>query len=889
MIVPTRVREFLTYLFRRSQVEDDMHEEFLSHLRNRADDLERQGLSRPEAERHARVDFGAYQRYKEECREALGSRLLGELVADVRYGLRQLRRNPGFTVVAVLTLALGIGVNSAVFSLVDEVWFRPRPVAHPERVVRIYASTPTSEGANPHGQSSYLDYQTIRAGVESFSGVAFLQMRGAMLDANDERKLLDVAVVSDGFFDVLEPRAAAGHVVTAAEAGAPGTRTVMLSYPFWNDQFSADRTLPGKTIVLDHQSVVVAGVLPRGFRGADPVAIPAIWIPMSTWSELTGERPTAATGWSNPSDLFGRLRLDATLAQANAELAVIAARLGREHPETNAERTMMAVRESRVQGEGVRGFSLILLAIGALVLLIACANVASLLLARAEGRRREFAMRAALGASRRRLLRQLLTEATLLGGAAIAGALLIGRWVDAVLPNLLPPLDLGAATPVDAHMTARVLWFSVAAGLVAVFAFGTIPAIKGSRNAPAGTLNERGRGGTPRASVRSVFVVAQVAISLMLVVAAGLLVRSLLNAEAANPGFDAHQNMLVYDFGADFKTPEAYRAFIDEARRRIARLPGVLGTAVAMRIPFGLSGGGFTRKVFFAGATGRAATDGIPVGSDPVSNDFFRIMGTRILQGRGIDAHDLQANAHVIVIDQTMARRFWPNGNAVGDYVHLDKPDGPRHEVIGIAEDSKNEEFIEAPAPYLYTPMGLGDYGELEMVVKTAPNPSSAAGLVRQTLTGLDPGLTIVYSNTLRQHVRLAMASERLSAELVASLGALGLLLAAVGLYGVTSYLVRSRTREIGIRMALGATRTSVLRLVMSRALLLTCIGLAIGVAGALGATGLLRALLFGVAPHNALVFTAGMVVLALAASAASLLPALRATRVNPTEALRYD
>ncbi|MDE3174226.1 MAG: ABC transporter permease, partial [Gemmatimonadota bacterium] len=524
-----RVRAFLAYVFRRSRVEADLEEELRAHLRNRARDLEREGLSAAAAERRARLEFGGYQRYKEEIREALGTRLLGELRGDVRYGLRQLRRSPAFTVVAVLTLALGIGVNTAVFSLVDEVWFRPRPVVHPERVVRIFTSTPTSEGVDPRGQSTYLDYHAIVDGAPSFAGVAFLQMRGALFYANGESTLLKVAVVSDNFFDVLEPAAAAGHTLTAARAGASGAPAVMLSYPFWNERFHADPALPGSTIVLNRQAVVVAGILPSGFRGTDPVVTPDVWIPMSTWTVLTGERPTAATGWSNPWDVFARLRPGATVAGANAQLGVIAARLAREHPETNGARRMICLRESEVQGEGVRGFSLILLAIGGLVLLIACANVASLLIARAEHRRHEFATRAALGASRRRLLRQLLIEAALLGALAIAGALLIGCSVDAALPSLLPPQ--GFTTPVDAHMTGRVLWFSLGAGLLAVFAFGVIPALQASRSSPARVLTERVRGGTSRAAVRSVLVVAQIAVSLMLVVASGLLVRSLMKAE----------------------------------------------------------------------------------------------------------------------------------------------------------------------------------------------------------------------------------------------------------------------------------------------------------------------------------------------------------------------
>ncbi|MEJ2007754.1 MAG: ABC transporter permease [Acidobacteriota bacterium] len=812
---------------------------------------------------------------------------MSTLIQDLKYGLRMLRKNPGFTAVAVLTLALGIGVNTAVFSLVDEIWLRPRPVPHPERVVRIFTSSPTSGGVIAQGESSYLDYYYISRGVKAFSGVASLQMRGSLLDTQGLSKLLHVAVISDNFFDVLEPKAAAGHVLTAEQAGAPGALTVMLSWPFWKDEFNADRSLPGKTIILDRKHVTVAGVLPRGFRGTQPNEIPDVWIPWSTWSQFGGERPTLATGWSNPSDLFGRLRPGATVPQANSELAVIAARLAREHPDTNAGRKMMCLRESQVQGEGVRAFSLILLAISGLVLLIACANVASLMIARGERRRHEFAIRSALGASRGRVLRQVLTEAALLGAAATAAAIAIGGWVVRLLPVVLPSMAL--TTLIDAHLTGRVLWFSVGVGLFSVFASGAIPAIQSSRSSLVGTLGWQGRGATSRTPVRNVLVAAQVAISMVLVVAAGLLVRSLVNMETANPGFDAHQNMLVADFAADFKTREVYRASVENVRRRIEAIPGVLGTAVARRIPFGLSGAAARRKAFFAGATGRAATEGIPIGYDPVGDNFFRMMGTRILRGRSIDAHDLQTGAHVIVINRTMAQRFWPNQNPIGQYVRLDKPSGHRFEVIGVAENCVNDDFLESPEPYLYTPMRLGDYDELEMVVKTAPAPSSLAAVVRGTLLDLGHNLTIGYFKTLREHVRPAMAGERTGADLIASLGVLGLLLAAVGLYGLTSYLVGSRTREIGIRMALGAQKGDVLRMVIRQGLRLALIGVAIGIAGALALMQFLSGLLYGVRPTDPLTFIGVSLTLTAVGLAACYIPGRRATKIDPMEALRYE
>jgi putative ABC transport system permease protein len=878
----------LRALLRRKSVESEMDDELRAHLEQQVEKYVRSGLPREEAARRARLEFGGLDQVKEECRDARGVNIIETTIRDLRYGLRQLFHNPGFTAVAILTLALGMGANTAIFSLVDEVSFRPRPVPHADRVVRIYTSNPSSEGEIARGRSSYSDFYYIGQGARALSGVAFTQGRGGMLDTGTESKLVSVAMVSDNFFDVLAPTPAFGHIFTAAQAGSPGALTVMLSYPFWSSQFNADRSLPGKTIVFDRRPVTVAGILPRGFRGTEPLVTPDVWVPLSTWSQLVGERPTLETP-QRDYELFGRLQPGATLRQANAELAVIAARLEREHPKTNAGRKMMLLPESQVQGEGVRHFTLILLAISGLVLLIACANVASLLIARAEHRRHELAMRRALGASRRRLLRQLLTEAALLGAAATTAALLIGAWVDAVLPKLLP--ELGFTTPIDAHMTSRVLWFSIGAGLLSVFVFGGIPGWQGTDNSPAEVLKQHGRGATSRALLRSALVVAQVAVSMVLVAGAGLLVRSLVNAESADPGFDAHQNMIVMELAPSFsaKTDEASRAYAEEARRRIEAIPGVLGTAVGLRIPFGLSGSGATRRVFFAGATGSAATEGIPVLCDPVSDNFFEIMGTRVLRGRSINAHDFQTGARVMVINQTLAQRFWNAQDPIGRHVRLSKPDSEPYEIIGVAENSKNQDFVEDPMPYFYMPMELDDFSELAMVVKTAGDPSTVAGQVRRTLLNLNRDAPIIYFNTLRQHVRLALASQRMTAELIAALGGLGLLLAAVGLYGLTSFLVGRRTQEIGIRMALGARRASILRLVMGRTLLLTSVGLAIGLAAAVAASGALRAFLFGVAPHDVLVFTAAIAVLGLAACAAALAPALRAMKVDPMVALRYE
>jgi len=880
----TRLRNFAT----RRHDDARLREEIEEHIALATAENLRAGLPPAEAHRQALLKFGAIESMKEDYRAERGLIFIETLSQDIRYGLRMLRKSPGFTTVAALTLALGIGANTAVYSIVDELWLRPRPVPHPEQIVRIFTSNPSSEGEVARGYSNYLDFRSISSAARTLSGVAFLDRRGALLDTATGSKLLSAGVVSDNFFDVLAPTAAYGGVFTAAQAGSPDTLAIMLSYPFWTQQFNADRGLLGKTMVLDHRLVRVWGVLPRGFRGSESLP-PDVWIPLSTWSQLTGERPAALVHQVRDYDLFGRLRPGMSLKQANAELTVIADHLAREHPGTNAGRKMMLLPESEVQGEGVRRISLLLLAISGLVLLIACANAASLLIARAEQRRHELAMRLALGARRLRLVRQLLTESALLGAAATLAAIAIGSWVVAGLPRILPQVSFSA--PIDVHITPGVLWFSLAVGLVSVFIFGGMPAWQGSQSSPGDALKEYGRWGAgSRGSARKVLVVSQVAVSLLLVVGAGLLVRSLWNAETANPGFDAHQNMLVMELVPNLETNEqAARAYVEEARHLIDGISGVLGTAAGLRIPFGLSGGGATRTVFLPGASGAAATDGIVVGYDPVTDDFFRMVGTRILRGRPIDARDLQAGAHVMVINDVMTQRFWPGQDPIGKHVRLQKPDGDLYEVIGLAENSKNEAFIEDAVPYLYTPMRVSDYDELAMVVKTAGAPSTVAGEVRRTLLNLNRGIEIIYFATLREHVRMAMADQRAAAELTAGLGGLGLLLAGIGLYGLMSLVIGRRTHEIGIRMALGAQPRNVLGMVLTQGTKMALLGVAIGVAGAFALTRLMTSLLFGVTPHDPLTFAGVATLLGLVTLLACYVPARRAMRVDPMVALRHE
>jgi len=811
------------------------------------------------------------------------------LIQDVRYALRQLRKSPGFTALTVITLALGIGANVASFSFVDELWLHPLPVKEPNEIVRIFTSNPSSHGDVERGYSSYPDFLDLRSSAKTLSGVAALDNRGAQVDDGVQSRLVRVAAVSENFFDVLQPNAVIGRTFTESEIRSSPQLSVVLSYPFWRERFNSDPTLAGRTIVVDSQPVTVLGILPRGFRGSEPVGVPDLWMPMQTWQQLTGDREVRANRKSRQFYLFGRLTHGTTMAQAKAETGTFADALASSYPGTNTGFRMTVLAARDTQGEMAK-VGLLLLGVATLVVLVACANVAGLFIARGEFRRKEIATRLALGASRAKLLRQYLTEAALLAVAATGAALVLGKFVLNQLPKLMP--QTGFSLGVDPHLNLRALLFAVLTAAASLFVFALVPVWQATRIEPSGVLKQSGiQVGRARRTLRNALVIAQVSLSLVMVVCSGLLVRSVTKAMALDPGFNAHQKMLVMElvpaFGA--KTDEASVAFVRDARQRIQALPGVTATAIAMRFPFGMSGSGATRKVFPTGSSIAGDREGATINFDPVGDGYFAVIGTRILRGRAIEQHDLETNAKVIVVNQAMAKRFWPSADPIGQRVHLERADGDQYEVVGVAEDGKYNDVHEAPMPYLFLPMRSGDYGELAMAIGTNVAPETIAPSVRRVLRELNPQVPEISMLTLRDYMREALYEDRVMAELMGAMAALGLLLAAVGIYGLMAFLVGRRTPEIGIRMALGARRGVVFRLIVGHTLRLMTIGAVIGIAGALAAAQALRSLLFGVEPADVLTMVVAVSVLALVAFAAALIPALHAAKVDPIVALRYE
>jgi predicted permease len=810
------------------------------------------------------------------------------LLQDVRFGFRMLWKWPGFAIVAVTTLAVGIGANVAIFSYVDELWLRPMPVPHADRLVRIFTSNPSSKGEIERGYSSYPDFQDLRANTKTLSGIALHEGRGAMLDDGVQNKLVTASVVSDNFFDLLQPTPASGRMFTESELRSGSELAIVLSYPFWRHQYNGNPAIVGQTIIVDRQHVTVLGVLPRSFRGTEAMMVRDLWIPMSTWQQLRPEKDRLVSREFRGYDLFGRLQDHVTLQQAKAELSGIAAQLAQAYPNTNSGRKLTLVPENQTRGDEIASLGLTLLGVAGLVLLIACSNVSSLLLARSEDRRHEIATRIALGASRGRIGGQLLLETLILAFVGTGAALLLGDALLRVLPSLMPQMIVSVG--VDAYLSWRGFLAALALAFVSMFLFGTVPAVLASKMMPVAALKQRGiTTGKMRPTARNLLVVAQVALSLVLVVGAGLLVRSVLNGLALDPGFNAHQQMLVLEIVPEAGKPQDDFALVREARRRIEMLPGVTGTTVAMRIPFGMSGAGATHKVFVAGSLASADREGATINFDPVADDFFDVLGTRLVRGRAIDQHDLDTHARVVVVNQQMATRFWPNDDPIGKRLRLEKIDGDEYIVIGVAEDGKYNDFEEAPLPYFFIPMTPDDYGEIAMAVKTDADPGTLATPVRRTLRDLNANAYILGLLTLRDHIGQALYGERVAAGLIATLGGLGLLLAAVGIYGLMSFVVGRRTQEIGIRLALGAQRGGIFRLVIGHALILTAVGVVVGAVGSMAATRMLKSLLIEIAPTDLFALVTGISVLLAVTFVAAFTPALGATRVDPMVALRDE
>lgn len=821
---------------------------------------------------------------------------MNHILQDLRYGFRLLRKTLGMSAAAALALALGIGANIAIFSLVDALWLRPLPVPDADRVVTLYTGMATSHGESGEGATSYPDLIDLRAQSQSLADLVASERRGAFLDDHGTARQLLVSAVSDNYFALFAVKPAAGRLFAENEFRQQNpTPVALISYRFWQEHFAGDRAVLGQVLTLTGSRYTIVGVLPRDFRGTQPLLDPELWVPLTAWHQ---NMPTEAARMSDRRqrdfEVFARLRPGVEMRTAAVELAGIQQRLASAYPATNAGRKFTIVFESQSHGTMLAVLGAVFLSIALMVLLIACADVANLLLARGEYRRHEVATRLALGASRWRIVQQMLTESVLLVTLGVAFALVVAYCIIASLPALAPPVSMPFS--ISAVLDVRALLFGLAVGIVTACVCGVAPALQASKARPIQAMKDESGQVRGRERGRNILIVAQITMSLVLIVVAGLLVRTVVAAQNAHPGFDARGSMLLVDIYPDFRSanlgssnPMArLHTFYDDLESEIPGLPGVTGFGIAGRLPLSGHGDGANRRVVLPGADA-AHLDGVPVNETSVSEGYFNAIGTRLLRGRVFTRADREGSPRVAVINQSMARRFWPNQDPVGQHFRVPGAAGFDCEVVGLVEDGKYGDLGEDVRPYMFLAWHQEPWGGATLVIATASDPGSLAVTVRERLRAMDKNVAVAHTVTMRQHMRDAVYSQRLAAILAGGLGSLGIVLAAVGLYGVISYVVGRRTHEIGIRVALGASRADILRLFLRRGLAVALIGIALGTAGALGAGKVLDSLIYGVSPRDPLTFVTAGVLLLLIVLTAAYLPARRAARIHPMEALRHE
>jgi predicted permease len=900
--VPPFLRRFfagLRALVRKREAEREMDEELRGYLEAVAEAKMRAGMSGEEARRAARVEMGSQEAVKENVRGAGWEAAVESLWRDVIYGARMLRKSPGFSAVVVFTLALGIGGTTTIFSLVDATLLRPLPVAHPAQMVAIF----TSDFSGPlYGTSSYPDYADFRENNGVFSGMVAWQFTAFSLATTGTAERVYGELVSGNYFEVLGVRPALGRGFRAEEGSTKGARPVaVISHALWEKRFAGARDVLGSSISLNGVPFTVVGVAPPGFSGLTRGLVADLWVPAAILPRILPGNDDMTNRGSRSFFLMGRLNPGADLAQAQARFRVIARQLHQSYPAQwtdvhSRPRVITLVPESRArvfpQARGtLLGVFALLMTVAGFVVLIACANVAGLLLARGSTRRREIAIRQTMGATRGRLVRQLLIESLLLALAAGAGGLFLAMWGTRLLGSFRPPLPVPFR--LDLAIDARVLGFTLALAVLTGLIFGLAPALAASRpelipsltNAPGGNA-----AGIGRHRLRSGFVLVQVALSVLLLVGAGLFLRSLRNATVIDPGF-VPENVLIgsVDLRLAGYNSVAGAAFYRQLLERVRAMPGVVDASLADELPLGL--GGSRRGITIEGYTPRAGED-MEVYTATVASDYFRTMRIPILRGRGFADSDAEGAPRVVVVNQAFARRYWPGEDPIGRHIQMgirNRPGTPWWEVVGVARDGKYLSLGEEPLPFFYLPLAQFYRSSTSLVVRTHGAPLSLLPAVRDEVAGLDKSLPLTGAETLVDHTGLSLLPARLAGAVLGAFGVVGLLLAAMGVYGVMAFAVAQRTREIGIRMALGAERREIFRLVVRQGMVLTAVGCAVGLAAAVVLTRFLTSLLYGVSPTDPWTIAAVLLVLAVTALAACYLPARRAMRVDPMTALRHE
>jgi len=887
------LKPFLAF-FRKTKLEGELDDELQFHLEMRTQEHLAAGMSAEEARLAALRALGNLGSLKARTRDTWGFAWLEALLQDVRYGLRVLAKNPGFTVAAVMTLALGMGANTAIFSLANAFMFRPLPVKDAERLTVVAVQSKTD--SDP-GVISYLDHLEYRAGSPAvFTGMTGYAMSFTGLGYQGHADRLLVSYVPSNFFAMLGLHAALGRVINSGEGDAPKTgAVVVLGHSYWEKRFGGDPGVIGHTVTLDGNAATVIGVVPEEFHGPYNLVEMDAYAPLG----MLGFGPDSGFFTSRADrdvHVLATLKPGVSVEQAQAALNLIGQRLAQQYPQADQGQRVRVFPEQIARPEPAVGDAMplvvtVFFVMVGLVLAVACLNVANLLLARAATREKEMSVRAALGAGRMRLLRQLLIESMLLALAGGVGGAIAGNWVCRLLNGLRPlgGVPVRVAVAFDWRVFAYVAAVALAAGILA----GLVPALRASRIDLNLALREGGRGlvGEPKRNwLRNGLVIAQVAGSLVVLVAAGLFTRSLTRAESIDLGFDPHN---VLNVGFDpvlqgYDQPRA-EAFFRELLRRARTLPGVESASLAYSIPLGIYNDG--SRVYAEGQP-LPASERVPgAGLNCVSPDYFTTLRMHMLEGRAFTDADTSTSQPVAIVNQTMAARLWPHHDAVGERFTYKSASGPYVTVVGVVHDPKTTGLLDVPGMFFYVPQTQNYKSTHVLQVRTSGPPESLTAAFEGLVRDLDPNMPVYDLMTMEQSVGGANGYFlfKAGAAFTGALGGLGLLLAIVGVYGVVSYTASRRRHEIGIRMALGAQRGSVFGLVIRQAAILVGAGVCIGLLAALACTRILASLLVGVSSYDPATYAGGTVLLVATALLACYIPARRATKVDPMVALRYE
>jgi len=889
MKIWSQVRSWTSAMLGRTRMEREMEEEMRFHVEARARDLARGGLSAQEAHRQARLEFGGIETAKHECREAVGVSLVETVMQDLRHGVRTMLRAPVFTVVTITVLALGIGANTAIFSVVDAVLLRPLPYRDSAQLVTMLMN-----GQNPVSAANYIDW---RDQSRSFAAMGAAEYWSPNLTGVDSPEHIKGLKVTQSLLPLVGVEPMLGRLFVEGEDNQGSEHEVILSHRLWQRRFSSDRNVLGRPIVLDGIAYLVVGVMPPGFQFPPFWAADAdLWAPNAFGEEIHNRG-------GNSLRIFARLRDGVSLNQARAEIAGITARLEQQYPGTNRDVQVTPLKE-KVVGP-VETLLLVLLGAVAFVLLITCANVAHMLLARAAARQKEVAVRAALGARRGRIIRQFLTESLLLGGmggaAGLALAALATRALIAMSPASIPRVE-------TVTIDWRAALFLFTATIMTSVGFGLVPALQASAVPVNDTLKEGSRGATEgrgRNRLRSLLVVSEFALALMLLIGAGLMIRTFAALQAVDAGFNPHNvvSMVVSVAGSNEADPGRREIFYRQLIERVRSLPGVQAAGGINHLPLAGDTWGWP---FVIEGQPKPRPGESPFGVyRMVTPGYFQTMRLPLIRGRDIAESDNLREPAVAIINERAAKDYWPGEDPIGKRISLDDENAnPRTwvTVIGISKDAKQSDWAAAPAPEIYLAafqnpdfLGLGASGAaphmryITIVARTAGDPAAVAASMKQAAWSFDRNLAISEVVTMDGVIAQVTAQPRFEMLLLSIFAGVALLLASVGIYGVISYSASRRTHEIGVRMSLGATRAQVLLLVVRQALGLALAGSVAGLAGALALSRLMAKLLYGVQPTDPVTFAVVAVALGVVAMLACYLPARRAMRIDPVAALRCE